>query len=238
MNPIAFILIALAIWAIVAYFGHLQMQKRRQELSELAAELGWHFDDSQNSSHEDRYPQFGVFTRGHSRYAYHTLRGQTVIEGRVWPVVMGDYRFRETSGSGKNRTTRTYSFSYLILELPFLRSCDLIVRKEGFFDKLAGMIGFDDIDFESAEFSDRFHVKSSDKKFAYDVLHPRMMEFLLDSDPPGIDIARRACCLYTGTSCWTPTKFKRTLHWANEFFGRWPSYVTDSLEPDSQQLSN
>ncbi len=237
MSPIIIFIIFLAIGLTIAYFGHLQQQKRRQELSELAAELGWQFDSSQNPSHEDRYPQFAIFTRGHSRYAYHTLRGQTVIDGRVWPVVMGDYHFRETSGTGKNRSTHTYQFSYLLLELPFLRSCDLMVRQEGVFDKLAGMIGFDDIDFESAEFSDRFHVKSSDKKFAYDVLHPRMMEFLLDSDPPGIDIARRACCLYTGNRCWSPTKFRTTIRWANEFFRRWPQYVTESLEMISQQES-
>lgn len=37
----------------------------------------------------------------------------------------------------------------------------------------------DDIDFESAEFSARFHVSSDDRKWAYDVIHARMMEFML-----------------------------------------------------------
>lgn len=229
-------LVFLVIVLIAGYLGYLQQQKRRQELSELATELGWRFDPSHDSSHEERYPQFGIFTRGHSRYAYHSLRGEFVIAGESWPVVMGDYHYRKTSGTGKNRRTRTYRFSFLILDLPHLHSCDLAVRQEGVFDKLAGMIGFDDIDFESAEFSDRFHVKSSDKKFAYDVLHPRMMEFLLDNSCPDIDIARRACCLYTNNRCWSPDQFKTYLHWADNFFGLWPRYLTQSLEMDSQQV--
>ena len=49
---------------------------------------------------------------------------------------------------------------------------------EGLFDKLAGFVGFADINFESEEFSKRFHVKSDDKQFAYALIHPQMMEWL------------------------------------------------------------
>ena len=62
---------------------------------------------------------------------------------------------------------------------PFRNVPDLLIRPEGFFDKVAGAFGFDDIDFESEEFSRAFFVKSSDKRFAYDVLHPRMLELLM-----------------------------------------------------------
>ena len=57
---------------------------------------------------------------------------------------------------------------------------------------------FDDIDFESDEFSRKFYVQSSDRKFAYDVLHPRMMEFLLQTTPPMIDVEGGALCLSGG----------------------------------------
>jgi len=39
--------------------------------------------------------------------------------------------------------------------------------------------GFDDIDFESAEFSRQFHVTAADKRWAYDIIHQRMMEYLM-----------------------------------------------------------
>lgn len=40
------------------------------------------------------------------------------------------------------------------------------------------------VKFELEEFNDRFAVRTSDPKFAYDVIHPRMMEFLMAGDPP------------------------------------------------------
>src|SRR5204862_1433100 len=100
----------------------------------------------------------------------------------------GDFTYKETSGSGKDERTTTYEFSYLLIRLPYGNVPDLLIRPEGFFDKLAAMIGFSDINFESAEFSRRFLVKSSDKKFAYDVIDPRMMDFLLATRPFPIDL--------------------------------------------------
>jgi len=55
----------------------------------------------------------------------------------------------------------------------------LIIRPERAADKAAAAAGFTDIDFESHEFSRRFLVRSPDKKFAYAVVHARMMEHLL-----------------------------------------------------------
>ena len=50
----------------------------------------------------------------------------------------------------------------------------------------------DDIDFESAEFSTKFYVKNVDKKYAYDLIHPRMMEFLLRNPDLTADIGEEA----------------------------------------------
>ena len=40
-------------------------------------------------------------------------------------------------------------------------------------------MGFDDIDFESLEFSKRYKVKSHNKKFAYDFCNAQMIDYLL-----------------------------------------------------------
>ena len=37
--------------------------------------------------------------------------------------------------------------------------------------------GFDDVDFESAEFSRKWHVGAQDREFAYQVFHPKMIEY-------------------------------------------------------------
>lgn len=111
---------------------------------------------------------------------------------------MGDFRYKVREGSGKSRHTRTYKFSYLILHLPFVKLPSLLIRQERVFDRLAGVIGFDDIDFEPHEFSQRYYVKSDDKRFAYDVVHPRMMQCLLEANPPAIDIEHDRCCVTDG----------------------------------------
>ncbi len=114
--------------------------------------------------------------------------------------------------------------------MPFARVPDLLIRREGLFDKLAGAFGFDDIDFESVEFSRRFHVKSPDKRFAYDVIHARMMEFLLAGEAAAIDIECGRCCVSDGRKRWDPQQFEDTLTWIRQFFDLWPEHLTARLE--------
>ncbi len=89
-------------------------------------------------------------------------------------VLAFDYHY--ATGSGKNRTT--HRFSAVIVESPIPLE-GLFIRPEGFFDRVSEFFGADDIDFESAEFSRAFYVKSPNKRWAYDVIHQRMMEYLL-----------------------------------------------------------
>jgi hypothetical protein len=121
------------------------------------------------------------------------------------------------------------------MHLPYINVPDLLIRREGIFDKLKGAIGFDDIDFESAEFSKKFYVMSPDKKFAYDVVHPRMMEFLLDSKAPAVDIENGRCCVTNGRSRWKPEEFRPMLNWLKQFFDRWPDHLTSQLKEGQSQ---
>ena len=232
MAPLVVLIIVavLLVGGVVAYLGYLAEKKRREAMAGLAARLGWYFDPSKDRSHDEEYAHFEIFRRGHSRAAYNTLTGDVEIDGRRWAAKMGDFIYKVTRHTGKTTTTQTYRFSYLILHLPFTSVPNMLVRPEGMFDKLAGAFGFDDIDFESAEFSRRFHVKSSDKRFAYDVIDPRMMEFLMAGDPPTVDIEFGRCCLSDGRRRWEPDQFERQLAWARAFFDRWPDHVTARLE--------
>ncbi|MGE9291805.1 MAG: hypothetical protein ACQKBT_12475 [Puniceicoccales bacterium] len=65
---------------------------------------------------------------------------------------------------------------------------ELRIYREGIFQKFAQMLGFDDIDFESVEFSKRYNVKSRDKKFAYDFCNARMIDYLLDEEDLNIEV--------------------------------------------------
>jgi hypothetical protein len=229
MEILVFIVVAILI-AFGIYWSYQQQLRRRQELAALASRLGWSFDPDHDSGHDEQYAQFSIFQQGHSRYAYNTLRGTLETGDRAWPAQMGDYHYQITTSNGKTTTTRTYIFSYLLLHLPYGDVPSLAIRREGVFDKLKGAFGFDDIDFESDEFSRRFHVKSGDKRFAYDVVHPRMMEYLLESEPPAVEIDQGSCCIHDRGETWTPDEFQSRLDWAREFFALWPRHITAQLE--------
>ncbi len=231
--PIALVLLVLAVMITVGYFSYLQQKRRREELGSLADELGWQFDSGSDHAHDDQYAQFAIFRRGHGRYAYNTLTGETTIDGRPYFVRMGDYQYRVTSGSGKQRRTRTYRFSYIILHLPLRPDAGLLIRPQGLLDSLAGSLGFGDVELESAEFNRRFYVSSTDKRFAYDLLHPQMMEFLLDAPPPVIDMEHGCCCLSESQRQWSAEEFRSRLQWSGRFFELWPRHLIRNLELQS-----
>lgn len=220
-----------AVVLVLGVFGLLQAQKRRETLLALANSLGLRFDPGHDRGHDDVYGHFEIFRRGHSRSAYNTIWGETELAGRRVGVRMGDFKYKQTSGSGKNRSTRTYRFSYCIVHLPWPHAPNLLIRREGLFDKLASIVGFDDIDFESVEFSKKFCVKSPNKRFAYDIIDPRMMEFLMQCDVrTPIDIERGRLCLSNGVGTWRAESFAAQLRFAGAFLDRWPEHAVRSLE--------
>lgn len=223
---IGLVLVAMVIVGIV---GYQQARKRREALTALAMSLGWTFDPSNDYSWDDRYPQFQMFHRGEGRHAFNTLIGTIAIDGVECRAQAGDYQYKTTSGTGKDRRTTTHRFSYLVVHLPYPATPRLLVRSETFLDKFAGALGFDDIDFESEEFSRAFHVKSADRKFAYDVCHPRMMEFLLATRPPPVEIEQGCCCVSDASRTWSPEQFAQRIRWASEFFSLWPDYLKSDL---------
>jgi hypothetical protein len=228
---LAFLLIAgfIALIGFVAYLSWKAEQRRRQELADLAAELGLRFDPGKDSDHDDEYAQFEIFRRGHSRVAMNTLDGALDLFDQRCQVRCGDFRYKVTTSNGKTTTTTTYNFSYLIVHPPW-DTPPLLIRPEGLFDKIKGAFGFDDIDFESVEFSRKFYVKSSDKRFAYDVLHPRMMEFLLAQNPPMLDIEDGALCLSDGHRRWDAQGFRHQIAFLRKFCELWPRHLVKDLQ--------
>ena len=228
------------LFAAVAVGGWLIAQRlaaqRRQALARLAGELGWRFRPDNDGSISSDCPKLGLFDHGRQRYAYNTLNGTIQVADRSYDVQMGDYRY--TEGSGKNQ--HTYHVSYLVATVPFPFVPDLTIHREGLFDKLTQAIGFADIDFESAEFSRKYTVKSPDRRFAYALIHPRMIEFFLQVQAPAVRIHDRHVLLREGLSRWDPDGFRRHLAWTRQFFALWPDNVTDQLEykPESGGASS
>lgn len=171
MSPQPWIfLVILALLAALAIWLWLQDQKRQEAVRLWALGRGWRVWPGGEGGPLYEHPALALLSRGHSRRCGCLVRGE--LDGR--PLALFDYQY--VTGHGKNRTTHRYAVA--IVDLPFpVRP--LRIRPEHAFDKVGEFLGADDIDFESAEFSARFHVSSDDRKWAYDVIHARMMEFML-----------------------------------------------------------
>lgn len=237
MDGVLFVLIIVAVIGLIvagSFYAHKKRQERLAGLRAVAERRGWRFSEHQDHDHDERYRHYEIFRRGHSRAAFDTLSGSLEVFGESAYAQAGDFTYKVTSGSGKNRSTTTYRFSYLIVELPVHPVPDVLVRRENLFDKFSSMLGFDDIDFESSEFSRRFCVKSPDKRFAYDLFTPRMMELFLEATPtppglPAIDMENSRVCFSDGSSRWEPEHFEMAIGWAERFFGLWPEHVLATL---------
>ena len=178
MQPIV-IFVFIAIFAIVAVLGYISSLKRREAMAAVATKLGLQFMPGKDRYMAKRYRFLDKLRRGSSRYAFNVLSGS--YQGHE--VLIFDYHYK--TGSGKN--THHHYLSFFILYLP-ISFPELIIGPEGIFSKIAQAVGYDDIDFESHEFSRKFCVRSKDKKFAYDVCNARMIEYLLSNTDLSIEI--------------------------------------------------
>jgi len=191
---------------IVAVLGYLSAQKRRQAMMALAAQLGLQFDPGKNWDLAERYRFLDKLRAGSNRYVFNTLSGSYQSHS----VTAFDFHYETHSTDSKgHRQTHHHYFSCFLLHLP--RSFpELVIAREGFFSKVAQAFGYDDIDFESHEFSRKFCVRSPDKKFAYDVCNARMMEYLLANDDLTIEIDQDTLAL-TFNSRLDPARIESNL---------------------------
>ncbi len=162
------VLIAVTI-VVVGIFSWLSMSRRRKRLMAWATEKGFWFEKV-NHSFTHQFAAFEPFNVGDDRHSRH------LIQGRVDGAKLAVFQYHYTVGSGKNETTTVVHAC--AFETPIV-SPGLSIRKEGLHHKLFDAFGGEDIDFESDEFSRKFWVRGPNRKFVYDVVHPRTMEFLM-----------------------------------------------------------
>jgi len=202
-------IVALIIWGIV------RVRQRREALARLAAQWGLRYYPDDPFDLPARYAHFDLFNSGHTRAASNVMAGR--IDGR--DAILCDYQY--TTGSGKNQST--HYFQAVLLAMPIL-AARMHMRRESIFDKVASWVGHDDINFESAEFSRRYHLKCDDRKFAYDLFHARLIEYLLAcGECPTLEMNGPTLLLYDSQS--KLENFRRLLDIGQEIIRSIPEYV-------------
>ena len=180
MSSGALAAVLLAALAVVFVLALLAQRARRRRLLAWAAANGFGYRRAAREYTD--LPWGRPWGRGHSRLAVDVLEGTR--GGR--PVRCFEYRYRVTDAAGPNgaRSDRTYHFAVYWVRLPKVLG-ELVVGREGLGSRIARAVGVRDIELESERFNRRFTVTAPDRRFAYDILHPRMMEWLLVGQAPG-----------------------------------------------------
>ena len=214
MPEILFILAGIAIFAL----GYFIQKWRREKMEKVAARLGLRFRAGSDSDLPRRYQFLEKLSQGRNRYARNILTGD--YKGHATT----SFDFHYTVGAGKNKRNVSCSFFILHLDRHFP---ELRIATEGLFSKFAQSLGFEDIDFESHEFSRKYVVRSDDKKFAYDVCNARMIEHLLKSPIEHLEIDG-ACMALGFDRCISPDGIEYQLFKLVKIRERMPNYLFDN----------
>lgn len=175
MSTVWLFVIAAVIAAAYFYYTFVMNKKRRAAFQAFVAQRGWNY-----AERDDKLVGLSArdpFGEGFGRRAEHVITGQ--FRGR--PMVAFEYIYKTEEGSGDNRRTVTHHYTVVNVKTPADRPL-LQVGREGIGSKILGAVGKKDLQLESEEFNKRFHIKCENDKFAYDVLHPRTMQWMLE-DP-------------------------------------------------------
>lgn len=222
---IIFIVLIAAVVITVAIVSSILARKRRQEMAAWAQALGFSFSPEKDYSFDERFSQFKILCQGENRYAYNIITGKHADRA----LCTFDYHYETHSTDSKgNRQTHHHVFSAVIVNtgLPLK---PLLIRPEGLFDKVAGFFGFDDIDFESAEFSRTFFVKSPDRKWAYDVIQQPTMAFLLEAPRFTLEFAGSQILAARGRA-FAVADFNAALEIIEGVLARLPGYLQRELK--------
>jgi hypothetical protein len=155
------------------------------DLEMLATKLGF---ESFKPNRDEGFPMgWGFLSRlaqGENRYAFNILRGTYQDQ----TLFIFDYHY-QIGGTSKDVEHHFCTMFMLIAkESCFPKITIRPERSDTFLSKMDAALDEHDVKFESVEFSKAFRVLCADKKFAYDVCNPQMMEFLLANRDLDVEI--------------------------------------------------
>lgn len=147
--------------------------QRVKELKAWATAQKLRFDPTKDRTSLSPLADLPCLSQGSDRYIFNRTEGSW----QGLPYFGFDFHYATKDSKG-HKTHHYFSAVVITSDVPLK---PLFLRPEGVLDRIPEFLGFDDIDFESAEFSRAFYVKAPDRRWAYDVLHQRTIEFLLQS---------------------------------------------------------
>lgn len=210
-----------AVALIGGYFAHHAEKKKLAELAGWARAGGYGWDPGKRKG-----VPFGgdPFDEGHSRWSrYHASREVADPTPGLGPAGLRlfEYHYAVTRSSGKHTRTDHYHFTCALVHAP-LDLGEVLIRPEHWGDRVAGALGFDDIDMEDPEFSKRFHVTARDRRQAYDLIGASLMRYMVVRGGGWRVRTEGAAMVVHAAGRVTPARFAELAGFIEGFFAQVP----------------
>ena len=218
-----FIFIGLITFGIGSAIVSLLMDmRRRRHLSEFADELKLQFfpdlgrlksTKPQDPPLKTQLASFQLASVGRAQ------RVRNVIFGDAGGTEIAIFDYQYTTGSGKNSKTRRQSVMYMCnqgQQFP-----QFLVRPEGFLDKIGGMLGFKDINFDDhPQFSAAFVLNGQDEAAVRKLFTPDLMNFFMQHRDMTIEAHGDKMVFYRSQKRVAPAKVRQFMQDGFEVFGK------------------
>jgi len=176
--------------ALRAYRRVVAVRARRRDLEVLAAEYGLKLMPDRHWDPPVQCLHLPLFRDGYGREARNLLMGH--LTGH--PAMVFDY----LCFTGSEKSPHLQRFHVGLFKLP-IDAPRLVIRSLHVEDILAHWLGLDPVEMESEEFNRRYHVLCADRKFAFDICRPVIMEALLDGESVAVlEMEGRFLLMYDG----------------------------------------
>lgn len=217
-------LVGLVLMIVALVRDRAYAKRRRHQLAAWASRRGLRFRPDRTYEMDRRFPALSRLQSGENRHASNRIEGQW--RGR--PFLGFDYHYQIRSIGPKGGSyTKDCAFSAVVIESSHPLK-PILIRPERLIDRASVFLGVEDIKFESAAFNRRFFVKSSDRKWAYDLLHPRAMEHLLDAPLFALELDTGHVMAWR-EAFFAPRDFEQAAAVVTGLLDQLPAYVQEEM---------
>lgn len=174
-RPLGLVLLGLVVLLVLGgvWVSSVMDRRRRDALRQVARSLGLQFDESAVEARRQSFASLPLFGLGHSpSWSNESFGALSRPEVRV-------FDFRYTHGHGKHR--RTHRQSVVAVRLGRARVPQFSLRRSHFGDRLAALVGFDDINFDShRDFSKKWSLTSNQPSAVRNFFRAELLDEILN----------------------------------------------------------
>ncbi|NQT17941.1 MAG: hypothetical protein HQ582_34635 [Planctomycetes bacterium] len=161
---------AVAIVIVVGVMMRRLKKKRRRKLRRVAKSMNFSFTLDGRGGVPKSVDALYLFNQGHSH------RFRNVMRGKANGIDVAIFDYGYVIGIGDHAST--YDQTVILFLSPSLSLPAFSLRPEEFFDKIASVLGYEDIDFGThPEFSKRYLLKAEDENMVRKVFTDDVLEF-------------------------------------------------------------